>query len=515
MRTGDYNAAVDFVDRNVAEGRADKPAFIDLDRTLTYGDLREAAARVGPMLTRLGVQRENRVAMILLDTVDFPILFWGAIRAGIVPIPLNTRLTADQYRYVLEDSRAKVLFVSEQLLEVAEEAGAGLDTLKCIVVVGKESGNRPRFDTLLEAEEPAAPADTRADEVAFWLYSSGTTGMPKGVMHVHSSPMKTAKTSGQGLLGIREDDVIHSVAKMSFSYGLGNAVTCPMSVGATSLLYPERPTPKSVFDLLARWRPTMFYAVPTFYAAMLAEADIHGPITGFERMRLCVSAGEALPPHLGEGWRARFGLDIVNVVGSTEMLHFFIGNRPGAVEYGTSGRPLDGYEVRLVDDADRDVPDGEVGELVVRGDTSANGYWNQREKSRRTFVGEWTRTGDKYIRRPDGVLTLCGRTDDMFKVSGIWVSPYEVEAALISHPDVLEAAVVPAQDTDGLVKPKAFVVLKNALAPDEPARFLYEDLKTHVKRAIGPWKYPRWIIFTDALPKTPTGKIQRYLLREN
>ncbi len=509
----DYNAAAYFVERHLAEGRGDKPAFIDPSRTITYRELSDEAARVGPMLARLGVERENRVLMIMLDTVDFPIVFWGAIRAGLIPIPLNTRLTAEQFRYVIEDSRAKALFVAEDLLDVAEEAARGIDTLKTIIVVGTTGTNRPRLDDLLRLEKPGTPAKTCADEVAYWLYSSGTTGMPKGVMHVHSSPAMTGFYSGQKYLGIREDDVILSVAKMAFSFGLGNAVTCPNSVGATSVLYPERPTPQSIFELVARTRPTMFYAVPTFYAAMLAEADVNGPREGFDRLRICISAGEALPAHVGQGWKKRFGLDIVNVVGSTEMGHFFIGNDAAGVDYGASGWPLEGYEVRLVNEEGRAVADEEVGEMLVRGPTAANGYWNQRERSRRTFVGEWTRTGDKYVRRADGAYIYCGRTDDMFKVSGIWVSPFEVESALISHPDVLEAAVVPAQDSDGLVKPKAFVVLKDR--NEEPGRFRYEDLKAHVKRTVGPWKYPRWIVFLDSLPKTATGKIQRYLLREN
>lgn len=511
--TRDFNAAVHFVDRHVVEGRGNKAAFIGHDRTLTYAQLRDAVSRVGPMLARLGVERENRVMMIMLDTVEFPIVFWGAIRAGIIPIPLNTRLTAEQFRYVIEDSRAKVLFVSEEMLDIAEQSAREVPTLKSIVVVGGKSTNRPRLDELLKLEQPAAPAKTCTDEVAFWLYSSGTTGMPKGVMHVHSSPLFAATYSGRGFLGVTQDDVILSVAKMSFSFGLGNAVTCPGLAGATSVLYPDRPTPQAIFELMARTRPTMLYAVPTFYAALLAEADVVARREGFDRLRMCVSAGEALPAHLGESWRKRFGLDIVNVVGSTEMAHFFIGNDPKAVEYGTSGRPLEGYEMRLVDERGRDVADGEIGELLVSGQSAANGYWNQREKTRHTFAGEWTRTGDKYVRRADGVYIYCGRTDDMFKVSGIWVSPFEVESALVTHPQVLEAAVVPAQDSDGLIKPKAFVVLKDRT--QEPGRYAYEDLKAHVKREVGPWKYPRWIVFIDSLPKTATGKIQRYLLRED
>jgi 4-hydroxybenzoate-CoA ligase len=508
----DYNAAVDFVDRNVAEGRGAKTACVDPSRNLTYEELREAAARVGPMLARMGVERENRIAMIMLDTVDFPILFWGAIRAGVIPVLLNTRLTTDQYRYLLDDSRAKVAFVSTALLPVVQEAARDLPWLNGIVVVGGGPDAQPRFDRLLAAEnEGSAPARTSSDEVAYWLYSSGTTGMPKGVMHVHSSPMVMAQSAGQDRIGIREDDVVFSAAKLFFSYGLGNAIICPMSVGATTVFYPERPTPQTVFETLRGYQPTMLYAVPTLYAAMLADPECT-PENGSRQLRLCFSAGEPLPPHIGEAWKARFGLDIVNGVGSTEMGHLFVTNLPGAVEYGTAGLPVKSYELKLVDEAGAPVADGEIGELLVRGESAAAGYWNQREKSRRTFEGEWTRTGDKYIRRPDGVYIYCGRTDDMFKVSGIWVSPFEVEAALVAHPQVFEAAVVPAEDRDGLIKPKAFVVLRDAR--ENRGRALYDELKVHVKRTIGPWKYPRWIEFVDSLPKTASGKVQRHMLRE-
>jgi 4-hydroxybenzoate-CoA ligase len=323
--------------------------------------------------------------------------------------------------------------------------------------------------------------------------------------------MVMARLAGQNRIGIREDDVVFSAAKLFFSYGLGNAIICPMSVGATSVFYPERPTPQTVFETLRGYQPTMFYAVPTLYAAILADPECT-PQNGSSRLRLCFSAGEPLPGHVGEAWKQRFDLDIVNGVGSTEMGHLFLTNLPNAVEYGTAGVPVEGYDLRLVDEAEREVADNEIGELLVRGETSAAGYWNQRERSRRTFAGEWTRTGDKYLRRPDGVYIYCGRTDDMFKVSGIWVSPFEVEEALIAHPLVLEAAVVPDQDDNGLTKPRAFVVLKERLG-NGPNRALHEELKVHVKRTIGPWKYPRWIEFVDSLPKTATGKLQRFMLR--
>jgi 4-hydroxybenzoate-CoA ligase len=506
-----YNAAVDFVDRNVEEGRGDKPAFIDPFRTLTYRELHERVVRVGPMLARFGVERENRIALAVLDTVDFPILFWGAIRAGIVPVLLNTRLTVDQYRYLLEDSRAKVVFASVPLLRDIEDAARGVATIKGIVVAGGSTPPYPRLDMLLEAEPPAAPSPTCADEVAYWLYSSGTTGNPKGVMHVQSNPRQIVDYVGRRRLGIREDDVIFSAAKMFFSYGLSNSIICPMGAGATAVLYPERPTPQTVFEMLHAYQPTVFYGVPTLYASILADARCTREASS-PRLRMCFSAGEPLPAHIGEAWKARFDVDIVNGVGSTEIGHLFLTNLPDKVEYGTAGVPVEGYDVRLVDAENRDVPDDEIGELLVRAPPAASGYWNQREKTRRTFEGAWIRTGDQYRRRPDGVYIYCGRTDDMFKVSGIWVSPLEVENALMSHPSVLEAAVIAIADAEGLLKPEAFVVLKDS-AGVQPGRALFEELKFHVKRSIGPWKYPRWIEFVDSLPRTATGKLQRYKLR--
>jgi 4-hydroxybenzoate-CoA ligase len=508
----DYNAAVDLIDRNVAEGRGNKAAFVDQQREISYAELHDAVARVGPMLARLGVERENRIVLILHDSIEFPVLFWGAIRAGIIPVLLNTLLTREQYRYLLDDARAKVVFVSASILATVQEAAVGADALKHIIVVGDGPNTVPDFRTLLAAErEQGHSARTCADEVAYWLYSSGTTGMPKGVMHVHSTPIAVSRLAGQSRIGMREDDVIFSVAKLFFAYGIGTSI-CTLGVGATSVLFPDWPTPKSVFGVLQRHQPTMMFAVPTLYAAILAEPDC-SPEHGSKRLRLCFSAGEPLPPHIGEGWKKRYGLDICNGVGSTEMGHLFLTNLPDAVAYGTSGLPIEGYDMRLVDPAGHEVGDGEIGELLVRGPSAAAGYWNQRERTRRVFEGEWTRTGDKYLRAPDGVYSYCGRTDDMFKVSGIWVSPFEVEAALASHPDVLEAAVVPATDAKGLIKPKAFVVLKGN--PGEGAgRALYEGLKAHVKSTVGPWKYPRWIEFVDALPKTATGKIQRFMLRE-
>ena len=516
------NAASFFVDRHSSANAGDvnngreshNAAYIEADgkqRSITYRELADSAACMGDLYQRHGVNREDRVAMLLLDEIEFPIIFWGSLRVGVVPVAINTLLATDVYQSILDDSRARVLFVSAALLPVVASLLDNHPWIDKVFVIGSGSQYLD-FSSELQQSAAVDTVDVSADETAFWLYSSGSTGQPKGVRHVHSSLKFTADTYGDLVLGIKQTDVVYSAAKFFFAYGLGNALTFPMSVGATTILLAGRPTPDVVVNILNTHKPSIFCGVPTLYAATIAYLET-GEATVNAKLRRCISAGEALPADIGNQWQKITGCEILDGVGSTEMLHIFLSNAPGDVVYGTSGVAVPGYQLRLVDEQGEEVGIGEVGELLVNGASAASDYWNQREKSRNTFEGVWTRTGDKYERDDQGRLVYCGRTDDMFKVSGIWVSPFEVEQALVSHASVLEAAIVPARDADGLEKPKAFVVLKGESAfPDEAS--LATALKDHVKDRIGKWKYPRWIDVVEELPKTATGKIQRFKLRD-
>lgn len=510
----EYNAAVDLVERHLVEGRGARVAYIDDTTSLTYAALAEQVNRAGGALAALGVRMEQRVLMIMLDTVRFPAVFLGALKIGAVPVPVNTLLTADDYAYLLRDSRASVVVVSAALYPKIAPVLAEQPFLEHVVVDGAlepdavASRALHSLDELLDAASPALEAaPTTCDDVAFWLYTSGSTGRFKGAIHLHGDMIYTAEYYGVGVLGIREDDRVFSAAKLFFAYGLGNALTFPLRAGATAILMAERPTVAAVQRRLASQAPTIFCGVPTLYASLLADPDL---ATG-EALRICTSAGEALPRDLGERWRARTGTDILDGIGSTEMLHIFLSNRPGDVRYGTTGKAVPGYALKLLDEHGAVVPVGGIGDLWVSGPTSAVAYWNKRELSRATFHGSWTRTGDHYQCDEDGYYTYQGRSDDMLKVGGIYVSPFEVEAALISHESVLEAAVVGHLDEHDLVKPRALVVLKNL---EHASEVLADELRAHVKAALAPYKYPRWIEFVRELPKTATGKIQRFKLRK-
>ena len=503
-----YNAAHDLLARNAS--RAGKTAFIDAvsGDQLTYGELAERAHRFANALRALGFAPESRVMLAMLDTPEWPVAFLGCMLAGVVPVAANTLLLSADFEFMLRDSRAQGLVVSQALLGAFEPLIASIETLKTVIVSGgPESASKPSLAQLIRAYAATEIiANTCADDACFWLYSSGSTGTPKGTVHLHSHLIQTAELYGRGVLGIVESDVVYSAAKLFFAYGLGNALTFPMSVGATTVLLPARPTPADVFGILKKHQPTIFYGVPTLYAAMLA--DPARPEPSALNLRVCTSAGEALPAGIGKKWTAAYGCEILDGIGSTEMLHIFLSNRPGQVRYGTTGQPVPGYELRIVADDGSECADGEIGELQINGPSAAIMYWNNRSKTKSTFAGDWTKSGDKYTRDADGFYTYGGRSDDMLKVGGIYVSPFEVEACLTTHPAVLEVAVIGAMDADELVKPKAYVVLKAGQVASA------EELKSHVKQHLAPYKYPRWIEFVSELPKTATGKIQRFKLRQ-
>ena len=505
-----FNVATWFVDRNVAEGRAGATAFRYEDRVLTYADVLELTNRTGNALRDLGIGMDDRVLVLCLDAPEFLGAFWGAIKIGAIPIPVNTLMRGADYLYFLQDSRAKVAIISAPLLAEVGPVLGDAPHLRHVLVAGGQPGPHRSYEGCLEnASSRLEAAPTSPDDAAFWLYSSGSTGRPKGAVHLHHDMLVCYETYARQVLGLRNTDRVFSAAKLFFAYGLGNAGYFPMGAGAESILYPHRPTPDAVFEILARERPTIFFGVPTLYAGMLAVKDAH---TRWDlgSLRLCVSAGEALPDEIYSRWKERFGVEIIDGIGTTEILHIFLSNRPGAARPGSSGLPVPGYEAVIVDDAGVPVKQGEIGNLRVKGESTMAYYWNKHEKTKDTLYGHWIQTGDKYYQDADGYFWYAGRADDMLKVGGIWVSPVEVENTLIRHPAVLEAAVVGHEDTDRLVKPKAFVVLKDAAAGGTG---LAEELKGFVKDKIAPYKYPRWIEFVSELPKTATGKIQRFKLR--
>ncbi len=512
-----FNFAQHLLDRN--RHHRDKAAYIDDHGSLSYSQLDERIRRLAAALLASGIRREERVLLLMHDCNDWPVAFLGAMYAGIVPVAVNTLASADDYAYMLRHSRAQAVLVSAALLPVLGAAMAqGGHEVGLTIVSHPDAppvaGAAIALDELLSRHAPLAQAAaTGADDPGFWLYSSGSTGKPKGTLHSQANPYWTAELYGSAVLGLRDDDVCFSAAKLFFAYGLGNALTFPLSAGATTVLMAERPTPAAVFT---RWqglgaqqrgvKPTIFFGAPTGFAGMLAAPDL--PARERVGLRMASSAGEALPAELGERFTRHFGVEIIDGIGSTEMLHIYLSNLPGKVRYGTTGWPVPGYTIELRGDDGQQVVDGETGDLFVQGPSAALMYWGNREKSRDTFQGSWTRSGDKYIRNADGTYTYSGRSDDMLKVSGIYVSPFEVEATLVQHPAVLEAAVIGVPDSDGLTRTKAFVVLKSGARADEA------ELKAFVKERLAPHKYPRLIEFVAELPKTATGKIQRFRLRE-
>lgn len=511
-----YNVAVDLVDGALARGWGDRAAIRTSDGSVTYAQLAASVNRAGNALHALGVEIEQRVAVLLYDSPQFASAFFGAIKIGAVPVPLNTALRPQDYQYMLNDSRARVLFVEADIWPQLQPLRSTFTFLRHVVVV-QRGGNIPRdrgaldYDALTNgASNTLDAAPTSKDDAAFWLYSSGSTGFPKGCVHLQHDIRCSIELYAKPLLGITENDVTFSAAKLYFAYGLGNGLYFPLAVGGAAIHNSGRITAESAFQTINDLKPTIFFGVPTLYAAMLAMPDAEKRFDT-SSLRLCVSAGESLPAELFNRWKERFGVEILDGIGSTEILHIFISNRPGQVVPGSTGYPVPGYEVALLDENGAPVPQGEIGNLVIAGDSVCSQYWNKHERTKATILGRWIQTGDKFYQDERGAFWYGGRSDDMLKVSGQWVSPNEVEAALVSHPAVLEAAVVGRQDADGLIKPQAFVVLKDGQTPSDE---LTTALQSHVKTTLIPVKYPRWIEYTAELPKTATGKIQRYRLRQ-
>ena len=505
-----YNASTTFIDANLEAGRENQTAIISGDDTLSYGEFAVLTFQAGNALKKLGVQMEQRVMIVAMDSPEFAACFLGAIRIGAIPIPVNTLLKPIDYEYLLNDSRAIVLIVSEPLYKNIEPIRPHLKWLKHVVVIGESISGSISFREWIQSEsKELAPAETSRDDVCFWLYSSGTTGFPKGAVHLQHDMIYCAENYSRDILDIRERDRTFSVAKLFFAYGLGNSLYFPFYVGGTTILYPGRPGARAIYEIITRHKPTLFFGVPASYTELLALDDSADYDLG--SIRLCISAGEALPKALFERWYGKWNIEILDGIGSTEALHIFISNRPNEVRPGSSGKLVTGYDARIVDEDDQVLPAGNVGNLLIRGDSICSSYWNKHAKTKGTIQGEWIRTGDKYLVEEDGYFWYQGRSDDMMKAGGIWVSPVEVEATLMAHPAVLECAVVGASDKDELVKPKAYVVLK----PDQkPTDLLADELKVFVKDRIAPYKYPRWIVFVKDLPKTATGKIQRFKLRQ-
>jgi len=515
-----FNAATAFLDDNLFEGRGTKTAIFYEGTAYTYAEIAELGNRVGNGLLDLGIQMEQRVALLLLDSPQFTAAFFGTIKIGAVAVPINTMLRPNDYVYMLNDSRARALFIHAALWSQIEPILAELKYLRHIIVVGtlptasRADASTPAIHDFEQwvnkASSSLKTAETSKDDSAFWLYSSGSTGFPKGCVHLQHDMTYCTEYYGKAVLGITANDITFSAAKLYFAYGLGNNLYFPFGVGASAVHFPGRPLPEDMFKVVEQYRPTIFYGVPTLYAGMLALSDANKRFD-FSSVRICVSAGEALPADILRRFEDTFHVEILDGIGSTEILHIFISNRAGEIKPGSTGKLVPGYEAVIADEKGVAVPQGDIGNLLIKGDSITAYYWNKHERTKDVINGHWIHTGDKYYQDEEGYYWYCGRSDDMLKVGGQWVSPVEVENALIAHPAVLESAVVGDLDDDELVKPKAYVVLKQG---QEPSEALAEELKTFVKQRLAPFKYPRWIEFLPELPKTATGKIQRFILRD-
>ena len=503
-----FNVAVPFIDRHLEEGRGEKVAIRDDAGDVTYAELAANVNRCGNALAALGLAKGDRVLMVVKDCAEFFFAFWGAIKAGFVPAPLNTLLRARDYAYMIENSGAAAVLYSQEFAGEVEPALEQASHKPAHVLL--VSGEGDTLDArIAEASDTLDPAPAAAGDDCFWLFSSGSTGLPKAAVHAHQDMVVTSQLYGVDVLGVTEADVCFSAAKLFFAYGLGNAMTFPLWTGGQAVLFPGRPTPDDMFGMIERFKPTIYYGVPTLYAAQLQALDAGGS-PDLSSLKACVSAGEPLPADILNRWKDKTGLDILDGIGTTEILHIFISNRPGDVTPGTSGKLVPGYEAQILDEHGAEVPAGETGNLRIKGGSTLKYYWNNPEKTAETIADGWVNTGDTYSRDADGTYICHGRSDDMMKVGGIWCSPVEIEAELVAHPKVLEAAIVGRPDADGLIKPEAHIILND---PKDAGEVLEQELLAHIKANLAPYKYPRWFNFVTELPKTATGKIQRFKLR--
>ncbi len=505
-----FNVAVPFIDRHIEEGRGNKIAIrVHGGGEVTYKTLSEHVNRAGNALINLGISKDDRVLLIVKDSSEFYYLFWGAIKAGIIPVPLNTLLRAKDYSYMIENSEASGVVFSPEYSAEVEPALKEAKHKPKVTLLTEGSG-----ETIAEQMAIASPsltaAATTANDDCFWLYSSGTTGGPKGVVHAHKDIAVTCQHYAVGILGINEDDICFSAAKLFFAYGLGNAMTFPLWVGAEAILFPGPPTPDSCHEIIEKYKPTVFYGVPTLYASQLKSMATKEP--DLSSIRVCTSAGEALPPDLLKRWVEKTGIPLLDGIGTTEILHIFLSNQIEKIRPGSTGLMVPGYEGKVVDDNGKEIPRGEPGNLIIKGDSLLKRYWRNPEKTAESMHDGWMYTGDTYYQDGDGFFFCCGRSDDMLKVGGIWCSPVEIENKLVEHPKVLEAAIVGREDNEQLIKPEAFVVLND---PTNAGEDLETELLEHCKSGLARYKYPRWFNFVDDLPKTATGKIQRFLLRSD
>ena len=506
-----YNVTSKLIDATVEKGFGDKVFVYYKDETYTYKEMQSMINRVGNALHILGVHIEERVMMVMYDSPEAMASFYGALKIGAIPIPVNYMYTRDDFRYLLDDSRARTIIAHEDFMEEIDSFRDKLRYVDNTIVVGNKtkSYHIGFHDIVDRCSDDLQVAFTTYDDVAIWNYTSGSTGVPKAAVHLQHDVFICIDNYAKGILKLNEKDRLFSASKFFFAYGLGNSFIYPPGVGASVVLLAERPLPETIFTTIDRYKPTVFFGVPTLYASMLEINDAEKRFDT-SSLRICTSAGEALPKSIFHEWKRRFGLEILDGIGSTELMHIFISNRPGEARAGSTGKIVPGYMAKIVDDDGNEVPDGQMGNLYVKGESMAAFYYRHHDKTKTSMVGEWFNTRDKYYRDAEGYYYYCGRGDDMLKVGGIWVSPIEIEDTLMMHTAVLEAGVVAQEDEHALTKPKAYIILKSGYEPSEK---LAKEIQEFVKKSIAPYKYPRWIEFTNELPKTATGKIQRYKLR--